>query len=201
MSVCPSITKRRNRRGSALLLCTLAIAVISLASIAILRSNLRGIARVDALRNSRQSRQLADGWVQRSAAMLRLNPSFAGSLPLPGSAPAGTRVELTPLSPTATRIQIFLYDQATVPARDLVVNPIVLAGPITPPVTPVTPTTPTTPGKPPTPPGKPPTTPGKPPTTPGKPPTTPGKPPTTPGKPPTTPGKGLGLTKFVTMTE
>jgi hypothetical protein len=118
--------KHRYRRGSALLLCTLAIAVVSLASIAVLRSNLRGIARVDALRNGRQARQLADGWVQRSTAMLRLNPTFAGSLPLPGTAPAGTRVQLTPLSPNATRIQVFLYSRATTPARDLVVDPTAL---------------------------------------------------------------------------
>jgi hypothetical protein len=126
MFVRPSKTKSRNRRGSALLLCTLAIAVISLASVAVLRSNLRGIARIDALRNARQSRQLADGWVQRSTAMLRLNPNFSGALPLPGSAPAGTRVELTMLSPNATRIQVFLYSGSTSPAREVVVDPATL---------------------------------------------------------------------------
>ncbi len=134
MSSSQSSLKHRHRRGSALLLCTLAIAVISMASIAVLRSSQRGIARVDGVRNARQGEQIADGLVQRATAMLRLNPAFAGTLPLPRSAPSGTRVELTSLSPTATRIQIFLYDRATIPARDLVVDPIALAGPVSPPL-------------------------------------------------------------------
>jgi hypothetical protein len=165
------------RRGSALLLCTLAIAVISLASIAIVRSNQRGIANIDGIRASRQARYNADGMVQRSIATIRIAPTTVGSLPLPTMFPPDARVELTPLSPNATRIRVYLYDPSTIPARDLVVDPSALSGSATPPVAPtvpVTPVTPTAPGKPSKPKGKPASPPGKPASPPGKP-ASPGK--------------------------
>ncbi len=144
---CISCAKQRSakrcRRGSALLLCTLAIAVISLASIAIVRSNQRGIANVDGIRVSRQARYDADGIVQRSIAALRVDPTISGSLPLSASTPKDATVVLTPLSASETQIQVYLYDQSKVPARDLVVDPASLGGPVkspvTPPVVPITP--------------------------------------------------------------
>jgi len=116
-------TRKDRRRGSALLLCTLAIAVLSMASIAILRSNQRGIATVDGIRTSRQARYAADGMVQRAIAAIRLNPTISGQLPLSKSAPPGARVELSPTSGTATQIQVFLYARAATPARTLTVDP------------------------------------------------------------------------------
>lgn len=116
--------RRTKRHGSALLICTIATAFVSLASIAILRSNQRGISRVDAIRVSRQGRHAADGLVQRSIAALRVNPNRAGTIVDPAVADA--RAELQRQSPNATRIQVFLFAAATVAARDLVVDPTAL---------------------------------------------------------------------------
>jgi hypothetical protein len=181
----------RRRRGSALLICTLAIAVISLASVAIVRSNQRGIANIDGIRASRQARHNADGLIQRSIATIRVAPTTVGTLPLPTMFPPDARVELTRLSPSATQIHVFLYDPSTIPARALVVDPSALSGSATPPVAPtvpVTPVTPTAPGKPSKPKGKPASPPGKPASPPGKPASPPGKPASPPGKP-ASPGK------------
>jgi len=123
----PAHRLKRNRRGSALLVCTLAITVISIASVAILRSTQRGITRVDAQRSTVQARLVADGLVQRAIAAIRLNPAARGTLPLPKLPLAEPRVELTPLSATATRIEVYLYNNAGVAARDVVVDPVALS--------------------------------------------------------------------------
>ena len=114
------------RRGSALLVCTLAIAVLSMAAIAILRSSQRSIRRVDSLRDACQGRCVTDGMLQRSIAVLRTRPDATGTVADPNGVMPGARCELRQLSPVATRIQIFLYAGSTIPAKDVIVDPTTL---------------------------------------------------------------------------
>lgn len=114
---------RRKRSASALLLCTLAAAVLSMAAIAILRSGQRGVARVEARRSSSTAQHTAAGLLQRSIAVLRINPATTGNIVDPGNGLPGAYSELQRLSPTATRIRVFLYVAATTPAIETVVDP------------------------------------------------------------------------------
>lgn len=118
--------RTRQRRGSALLVCTLAAAILSMAAIAILRSSQRNIARVDALETSSRGRFVSEGLYQRSIALLRLNPNTTGTIVDPGNGMPEARCELRQLSPSATQIQVFLYAASTVPAKDVVVDPTTL---------------------------------------------------------------------------
>lgn len=118
--------RQRQRRGSALLLCTLAIAVISMASVAILRSTHRNVARVEGIRLSRQAHCESDGLLQRAYAMLRVDPAFSGTVTDPARRVAEARADVQRLSANATRIRVFLYAAAAVPAREAVVDPNLL---------------------------------------------------------------------------
>ena len=118
--------REKSRRGSALLVCTLAAAVLSLAAIAILRSSRHHITRTDASRTSIQGHHVTDGLVQRSIAILRADPNAAGTFVDPNVPIANAYSELTQLSPTATRIQVYLYAGSTTPAFDQVVDPSTL---------------------------------------------------------------------------
>ena len=115
--------KRRRRNGSAILVCTLAAAVLSLAAIAILRSSRHQIARTGAQRSSVQGHQVSDGLVQRCVAILRANPSAVGRVTDSGAAMPDAFAELIQLSPTATQIRIYMYAGATTPAFDRIVDP------------------------------------------------------------------------------
>jgi type II secretory pathway component PulK len=118
--------RSRSRRGAALLVCTLAAAVLSMAAIAILRSSKRAIERVDAVQVSSASRAVSEGLLQRSIAILRVNPNATGSVTDPNNGMSSARAELRQLSPTATQVQVFLYPGSTVPAEDIVVDPTAL---------------------------------------------------------------------------
>ena len=113
---------KHGRRGSALLVCTLAATVLSMAAIAIIRSSKRNIARVDAVRTTAQGRCVADGLFQRSIAMLRIDPNTTGSFSDAGNGMPDARVDLRQLSANQTQIQVFLYAASTVPAKDVVVR-------------------------------------------------------------------------------
>ena len=120
--------KSQKRRGSALLVCTLAAVVVSMAAIAIVRSGRQSIARIEALRVNASSRHVAEGLTQRAIALLRADPNRSGDVidanaPLPAA-----RCRLVRLSPRATQIQVFLYAGATIPAVDVVVDPTRLSG-------------------------------------------------------------------------
>ncbi|MCM2369746.1 hypothetical protein [Aporhodopirellula aestuarii] len=73
-----NVTKsnRASRRGSAILLCYLAMAVVSVASIAIARSHRRLNMRRSVTLSSVQGRLVADGLVHRQIAYQRINPSL-----------------------------------------------------------------------------------------------------------------------------
>lgn len=118
--------RHRRRRGSALLVCTLAATVLSMAAIAIIRSSQRNIARVDALRTTGQGRCVVEGLFQRSIAILRTDPNTTGTIADPNNGMANARCDLRQLSPTATQIQIFLYAGATTPAKSVVIDPTTL---------------------------------------------------------------------------
>lgn len=118
-----AIRKSRQRRGSALLVCTLAAAVVSMAAIAIVRSGRHSVARVEALRVSASSHHVAEGLTQRAIAILRDDPNRNGDVVDPNAPLPAARCRLLRLSPTATQIQVFLYAGSTIPAIDLVVDP------------------------------------------------------------------------------
>ncbi len=68
--------KRRPRSGSAILLCFLAMAVVSVASIAIARSHRRLNIRRSVLLSSVQGKLIADALTHRQIAYQRINPSL-----------------------------------------------------------------------------------------------------------------------------
>ena len=113
----------RQRKGSALLLCTLAATVLSMAAIAILRSGRQSIARVDSLRVSDSGRHVAEGFLQRSIALLQQNPNASGTVVDPANPLPGSRCELTPINANATQIRVFLYPGSSIPAVDAIVDP------------------------------------------------------------------------------
>lgn len=114
------------RTGSALLVATLAAAVLSMAGIAIIRSSQRSIARVDALRTTTQGRCVAEGLVQRAIATLRIDPNRTGAITDPSSLLPNANCQLRQLSPTATQIEVFLYAGSSTPVKDIVVDPTTL---------------------------------------------------------------------------
>ena len=113
----------RQRRGSAILLCTLAAAILSFSAIAILRSSRHQIAKTDAHRSGLQGHHVSDGLVQRCVAVLRANPNATGQVVDPSSPLANAYGELTQLSPTQTEIRVYLYAGSTTPAFDRIVDP------------------------------------------------------------------------------
>ena len=117
------LKKLRRRRGSALLVCTLAAVVVSMAAIAIIRSGRQAVARVEALRASATARHVADGLTQRAIALLRADPTRSGDVADPNAPLPAARCQLLRLSPKATQIRVFLYAGSTIPAIDLVVDP------------------------------------------------------------------------------
>ena len=125
-----AIKTSRHRNGSALLVCTLAAFALSIASIAILRSSRRHIARVDALRSAAVGRCVSEGLVQRSIASLRVNPALTGTLIDPKSPLRGARCELRQLTASSAQIQVYLYPTSSVPAKVLIVNHADLGTPV-----------------------------------------------------------------------
>ncbi|MEM1070586.1 MAG: hypothetical protein AAGI63_16910 [Planctomycetota bacterium] len=109
-----------------LLVCTLAVTVLSMASIAMIRSGQHQIRLVEAQRVGTQSRMTAEGLYQRALATLRHNPNAQGSVFDPAIPTAGVRAELIRISDDATQIQIFLYDGSTIPAINRVIDPAAL---------------------------------------------------------------------------
>jgi len=110
------------RQGSALLLTTLAATVLSLGSIAILRSSQRKIAQVDAIRHSMQSRCAAAGLFQRSIAILRTDINRTGTVTDPAIGDPNIRAELLSVAKDSTRVVVYLYDGATVPTIDITLD-------------------------------------------------------------------------------
>ncbi len=119
--------RKNQRRGSALFICTLAATVLSMATITIVHCNQRSISRVNAIRASTQGRLAADGLVQRSIAMLRVDPKLSGEFRDKSSKHPEQRIQLTPLTSTTTMIQVFLYENSKIPAASRVVDPASLA--------------------------------------------------------------------------
>ena len=119
----PHPNKRHSRRGSALLLCTLATVVLSLSAIAILRSHTSEIGQTEAMESSVRGRFVAGGLLQRSVAQLRVDRKFSGTIIDRSSGSPDAFAQITPLTPAATRIEIYLYAGSRVPAVNKVVDP------------------------------------------------------------------------------
>ncbi len=117
---------QRQRRGSAILLCTLAAAILSLAAIAIVRSSRHHIAHTHAHRSSVDGHHISDGLAQRCVAILRADPNATGRVTDPNITLPDAYAELNLLSPTMTQIRVFLYAGSTIPALDTIVDPATL---------------------------------------------------------------------------
>lgn len=117
-----SLKRYRSRRGSALLICTLAAAVLSMATVAILRSQQHAVRRVDAARASLSAKMTADGLMQRAVAMLRANPTLATTFNDQRFRNSPAFVVVQPLSIDTSRVSVFLYAGSTVPAASRVIN-------------------------------------------------------------------------------
>lgn len=70
--------------------------------------------------------------MQRAIAMLRVNPSLAGSVTDRGLGTTNAYVEVRRLSANATLLRVFLYTDSTIPAAERVIDPIKLASESTP---------------------------------------------------------------------
>lgn len=106
-----------------LLVCTLALTTLSMASIALIRSTQQQIRLVDAQRSTARGRQMADGLYQRAIATLRNDPTAQGIILDPTITTPGARAQLVRLTAETTQIQVFLFQDAVVPAISRVVEP------------------------------------------------------------------------------
>ena len=107
MMRCPSRNTRRplaKRHGSAIILCMVAIAVISVASITVVRSHRRLNFRRSATQARSHGRLIADGLVHREIAYNRQSPSS-------GPAPSNPELETMPGFEKA-RASVSDYDKA-----------------------------------------------------------------------------------------
>ncbi|GAA4467563.1 hypothetical protein [Novipirellula rosea] len=112
----------RTRSGSALLLCTLAAAVLSMSAIAILRSSKLAIARVDARRTAIQGRHIADGLVQQAIAQLKSDADFEGEIFATDSAMPTARVVVKQPGKKEAMLSVFLYERSAVAAKEVSID-------------------------------------------------------------------------------
>lgn len=110
-----------------LLLGTLAAVMLSLSSIAIIKSHSRRIAMTQAEQSSAQARLTSRGLLQRCVAIIQADPLFAGvvtdrDLAIPGAF-VGAFAQVTAVDPSTTRIEVYLYSTAPVPSDVRVVDP------------------------------------------------------------------------------
>ena len=113
---------RKRRKGSALLLCTLVTAVLSMSAIAILRSSQLAITRVESTRNSVAARHAADGFVQRAVSILKSNPTYTGKFAHKESGFPNAFCETASVGTTQVAIRVYLYDTAKVPVIERVID-------------------------------------------------------------------------------
>ena len=106
-----------------LLVCTLAVTVLSVASLAIIRSSQQRVRLAEAQRFSTRGQTAADGLYQRALATLRSDPNANETIQDPGNGISGARATLERLSNNATRIEVFLYPSSTIPVIRTVIDP------------------------------------------------------------------------------
>ncbi|QDT03351.1 hypothetical protein K227x_17330 [Rubripirellula lacrimiformis] len=115
-------TRHHRRQGSALLICTLAATVLSMATLAIVRSQQLAIARIDATRTSLSGQATADGLMQRTIAMLRVDPTLQGQYQDTRVKGAEPWIDVQPISSSETLVQIYLYKGSKIPIVRRMVN-------------------------------------------------------------------------------
>lgn len=106
-----------------LLVCTLAVTVLSVASLAIIRSSQQRVRLAEAQRFSTRGQTVADGLYQRALATLRSDPNANETIQDPGNGISGARAKLERLSNNATRIELFLYPNSSIPVISTVIDP------------------------------------------------------------------------------
>ncbi|GAA5505332.1 hypothetical protein [Novipirellula caenicola] len=114
--------RARRRTGSALLLCTLAAAVLSMSAIAILRSSKLAIARVDARRTAIQGRHIAAGLVQRAIAELKSDSNFEGEIVAAGTTMPTARVVVKQPSKKEATLTVYLYERSVFAAKEVSID-------------------------------------------------------------------------------
>ena len=112
----------RRRSGSALLLCTLAAAVLSMSAIAMLRSSKLAIARVDAQRTAVQARHIGDGLVQQAIAQLKNDSNFEGEIFASGTAMPTARAVVKRPSKKEAMLYVFLYEKSVTSAKEVLID-------------------------------------------------------------------------------
>lgn len=117
--------KRTNRRaarcGAAVLLCTLAAAVLSLSAIAILRSSSHQRDQLASRREVAEARQAADALLARAVALIRVDPTISGPITDSGSTHPDARATITPDGSGNRSVHVFLYPGASEPIAHTVV--------------------------------------------------------------------------------
>ncbi|WP_442510769.1 hypothetical protein SH528x_002412 [Novipirellula sp. SH528] len=114
--------RARTRSGSALLLCTLAAAVLSMSAIAMLRSSKLAIARVDAQRTAIQGRHIGDGLVQQAIAQLNSDADFEGEIFATSTTMPTARVVVKRPSKKEAILYVFLYEKSAFAAKEVLID-------------------------------------------------------------------------------
>ncbi|QDV61777.1 hypothetical protein [Crateriforma conspicua] len=111
-----STLRYRHRQGGAVLLCTLAAAVLSISAIAILRAGTHQRGRIDSLRSAAQARQTAAGLIARAEAFVQQDTAFAGNVVDPTAMIPGSFAVVTNDGMGNVTIAAYLYPGATAAA-------------------------------------------------------------------------------------
>ncbi|MGB0595597.1 MAG: hypothetical protein ACPGLY_02715 [Rubripirellula sp.] len=97
--------------------------VLSVASLAIILSSQPRVRLAEAQRFSTRGQAVADELYQRALATLRSDPNANETIQDPGNGISGARAKLERLSNNATRIELFLYPNSSIPVISTVIDP------------------------------------------------------------------------------
>lgn len=113
--------RRCRRQGSAIVLCMLAVAVLSLSSLAIVRGHRRLNARVASVQNEARGRAVAEGLLHRHIARVRSGGAASSTTDPALRATPYDRAFATAAVPTGGRMQVSvnLFPAATVPTPSI----------------------------------------------------------------------------------
>lgn len=117
-----------SRKGSLLLLCTLAAVTLSLAGLAILQSHSRKLAMTKSTESSVHARMATDALMQQAIAQLRVDPTAKLMIVDKGSALPSAYGEVVPISKTQSQVSIFLYRDSKIPSLVKTIDMEKLAG-------------------------------------------------------------------------
>ena len=100
----------RPQNGYRLLVCTLAVTVLSVASLAIIGGSQQRVRSAETQRFRIRDQKAGDGFYQRALATLRFGPNANETIQDAGNGISGARVLLERHSNNATRIEFFVSE-------------------------------------------------------------------------------------------